>query len=528
MGQRAPDLMAASGDVKQNEWWIWALLAVTLLGGALRFAMLGAKTLWLDEAFSLWMARHELSSLFSWLIRIDHHPPLYYIFLHTWIGWLGDSPTALRSLSALTSTAAIPFYALGARRLAGGQAGIVAALLLAIAPFHIRYAQETRMYGLLTLAVALCLFALAYVLAPGRGATPRRHWWAWALLAMAEAAAMLTHNTATVLVPLALNGAVVGLWVAHRRGWLQEELAGLTSQNFVRLWLSGQIGALLLWSPWAYAFVRQAQVVDGDFWIEQPNTWTVWIALGNLTFAYLPDWLPCRDYWAWVGVVLVLWGILQWRRRGGLTWVLLVLWLVPPAVELLASLRRPIFYDRTLIWTTLPYYLLIARGMVLPSGVRNRWRKGWLLLSLLLFGVLSLLGVQNYYRSFVKENWDDVAQFVAETAQPKELVLFHASWAELPFDYYYRDFALEGAPPILKHGIPANLFDAGVLEPPMTEADVPRLMDLTEGHDELWLVYSHWWYTDAEGLLLRVLDEEFVAAEEREWPGIRVIRYARK
>jgi hypothetical protein len=73
-------------------WWPWALLAVTLLGGGLRLGALDAKTVWLDEAFSLWMANHELPALFAWLIRIDHHPPLYYMLLHIWIGWFWRWP----------------------------------------------------------------------------------------------------------------------------------------------------------------------------------------------------------------------------------------------------------------------------------------------------------------------------------------------------------------------------------------------------------------------------------------------------
>ena len=147
MGRRA----APRGARLTATWWHWALLSCTLLGGVLRFAALEAKTLWLDEAFSLWMARHDLTSLLEWLVRIDHHPPLYYVLLHiwidlhTWIGSVGDSPGALRSLSALTSTLAIPLYGMASRRLAGAHVGIVAALLLAFAPFHVRYAQETRM-----------------------------------------------------------------------------------------------------------------------------------------------------------------------------------------------------------------------------------------------------------------------------------------------------------------------------------------------------------------------------------------------
>lgn len=535
MGRRSPNLRKLAvpdsstqcESHKVSQWWLWSTVALTLVGAALRFNALDAKTLWVDEVFSLWMASHEPFALFQWLKYIDHHPPLYYLLLHTWVQWLGDSPNDLRSLSAFASTLAIPFYAGAARRLSGNTVAIVATLLLVISPFHIRYAQETRMYGVLTLAVAILFFSLSYLLTErSEGRFPQ--WWAWIGVVTAEAAAMLTHNTATILVPLALNGAIGGLWLAKLWGWEAKELVALNRPNFLRWWLLSQVGALLLWSPWATGFVLQVMVVDSDFWIEPPTLWSVWLALGSLSHAYLPDWFTQRDYVTWVVVGLVIVGIGAWQRGREVTWFLGALWLLPPVIELLASLRRPLFYDRTLIWTTLPYFLLVARGIILPNGARAWLHWGWLGITLTVVFLLNGLGVSNYYQNFEKEAWDEVARFVADEAEPNELVLFHASWAQLPFDYYYERALADEAPPLAYHGVPVDLFDAGALEPPMTEADVSRVLGLIEGRDRLWLVYSHWWYTDPNGLLLRFLDEQFEVVEQREWPGIRVVEYRRE
>jgi mannosyltransferase len=375
------------------------------------------------------------------------------------------------------------------------------------------------MYGLLTLTVALLFFALAHLLIVEEDAEQRPGGWMWGLLAVAEAAAMLTHNTATILVPLTLNVAIGGLWLAQHRGWLTIHLPEIDQPKFLRRWLLSQTGALLLWLPWALPFVRQVQVVDSAFWITPPNSGAIWAAVVSLTFAYLPDWLPLRDSWAWLGIALALWGIWRWRIRSALTWLLITLWLLPPIVELLVSVRRPIFYDRTIIWTTLPYYLLIARGIIPTKGLRVHWRLGWPMLYIALCG----LGLWNYYTTFVKEDWDKAALHVAVQAQPNDLILFHASWVELPFVYYYPD----DAPPLVRHGVPADLFNAGALEPPMTEADIARVQALIRQEQDLWLVYSHWWYTDPEGLLLQVLDGELELIEQVGWPGIRLLHYSR-
>ena len=60
-------------------WTSLALIAITLVGGLLRFYAIGSKGLWLDEAFSVWMGRQPLPDLIGWLVRIDQHPPLYSI-----------------------------------------------------------------------------------------------------------------------------------------------------------------------------------------------------------------------------------------------------------------------------------------------------------------------------------------------------------------------------------------------------------------------------------------------------------------
>ncbi|MBI3959227.1 MAG: glycosyltransferase family 39 protein, partial [Chloroflexi bacterium] len=177
--------------------------ALTLLAALLRFYLIGDKTVWLDEAFSIWLARQSLGEMWGWLARIDQHPPLYYTLLHGWIGLFGDLQGPVRGLSALCSTLAVPLFYAGVRRLVDRPTALIAVFILAISPFHVRFAQETRMYGLLTLAVAAALYCVAVILHERNA--PRRVWWG---LAVSQAAVMLTHNTAAVYFPLALNLAV--------------------------------------------------------------------------------------------------------------------------------------------------------------------------------------------------------------------------------------------------------------------------------------------------------------------------------
>ena len=70
----------------------WLVLIITVIGGGLRILLLDSKGLWLDETFSIWVANHSVADMLQWTVRIDQHPPLYYLLLHYWIALNGDTP----------------------------------------------------------------------------------------------------------------------------------------------------------------------------------------------------------------------------------------------------------------------------------------------------------------------------------------------------------------------------------------------------------------------------------------------------
>ncbi len=532
-----------------------AVGALTVLAIALRFYLIGSKTVWLDEAFSIWLARQPLWEMYDWLVRIDQHPPLYYTLLDGWIAIFGDLQGPVRGLSALCSALAVPVFYAGVRRLADKPTALIAVFILAISPFHIRYAQEARMYGLLTLAVAAALYCVAVILRDRNA--PRRVWWG---LAISQAAVMLTHNTAAVYFPVALNLALVLIFFnakSQRSKDAEEKSAesAFTSSGFIRCWLIFQGVALLLWSPWAWPFVVQSVGVDRQFWLWPPTAQMVWDTFRNFNFAFLPDDFPFQSGWMALYAGLALLGIWRLRRTSGL-WLLGSLLIVPIAIALLVSLRRPIFYDRTLIWLTLPYYALIAAGIRAmgeglgkkktetqisqiekisqkKSAVQNlrnlrllrnlRSDAGVLIQTGLLAVILVLSGVSltGYYFWFEKEGWEEAAAYVAENAQPDDLIVFNASWVQIPFEYYYRHYDLDTE----LRGLPVDLFDRGVLEPLMETSDIPHLHALVNARPRVWLVYSHDWYTDAGKIIPREIGRSLRETSRKRFTGLQVIRY---
>jgi mannosyltransferase len=115
--------------------------------------------LWLDEALTVDIARLPLHEIPSFLRR-DGSPPLYYVMLHFWISWFGQSDLAVRSLAGVFGVITLPLVWLAGRRLGGPRLGWIALVLLASSPFAIRYDTETRMYSLVALLTVLGFLAL--------------------------------------------------------------------------------------------------------------------------------------------------------------------------------------------------------------------------------------------------------------------------------------------------------------------------------------------------------------------------------
>jgi len=222
--------------------------------------------------------------------------------------------------------------------------------------------------------------------------------------------------------------------------------------------------------------------------------------------------------WGLYGLVLGL-GVVHFRRKLARFWLLAVLFAVPFVGELLVSLRRPIFYDRTLIWITLPLFLLLAAGAV-------QFKQRFLVIIVVgVLGAVNLFAVGDYYRFYRKEDWSTPAGYVANFAEPGDLVLFNSNFVEIPFDYYFEKYEKLYALQVIKQGLPRDLIADGVLEPQMTEGDIPALIALLRQHDRVWLVYSHEAYTDPAGLIPQTLAAQMKLTQARDFWGGQVRLY---
>jgi mannosyltransferase len=185
------------------------LTAITTCGALLRLWHLGAKSFWVDEAFSAVMAAAPWHEFWQEIRAAELNMLPYYLLLRIWMHF-GSSEAWLRLLSALFGIATIPAVYRLASRLFDRRVGLLSASLLAVHPGHIRFSQEARSYSmtvlLLTVFALLLLRALCY---------PKRLNWG-ACAAVASVAAY-THFFAV----LACAAQVIGIGVRPARQHLR-------------------------------------------------------------------------------------------------------------------------------------------------------------------------------------------------------------------------------------------------------------------------------------------------------------------
>ncbi|HNW92459.1 MAG TPA: glycosyltransferase family 39 protein [bacterium] len=166
--------------------WLPAILALAL---ALRFAGLGHWSLWNDEVATVQEAR----ALFSY--GGAQRYPINYLLTAATFTLLGDNAFTARLLPALWGTATVAAVYLLGGYLAGRTTAVLAALVLALHPYHIFWSQNARHYALLVLLLTLFLYC---VYRARREDRPLGVGWLLFLLAA------LTHTTAVLALPAIL------------------------------------------------------------------------------------------------------------------------------------------------------------------------------------------------------------------------------------------------------------------------------------------------------------------------------------
>jgi 4-amino-4-deoxy-L-arabinose transferase-like glycosyltransferase len=363
------------------------LALFTLLGLLLRLIAVNGAGYWTDELFSVFWSRQPLGFLWGQGMTVETNPPLYYTMLHVWMQWFGTSETQVRLLGIMASTAAIPAVFALALEYATPPVALGAALLMAVAPTQVAYAQEARAYALLPLLVALAVLGLTRFARHGR--------WS-ALLLYGAAATVLMYTHATSVFVLAAFGAgtlALLLWQGPRRRvapWLLANAGVGVLAVPELLVMAGQTGSHNLDWIGRPSVMRLAELLDVA--LVDPATPQIHLHLATLAALVLA---------AALGVALLR------RPPPRVAWLLLV---APPALFLmlvtLVSFRVPVLVPRIAVWFSVPVCVLTA------LAARDRFNAALLALPLLVCCAIGLTGAWQLTPR-TKEDWRGIMAEVA-------------------------------------------------------------------------------------------------------------------
>lgn len=325
-----------------------AFACVLVVAAALRLWRLDHFSYGLDEILQTYFV-HGSWAFFWKSLKFDVvHPPLDYLITKGIeafgpADWMRKIPAVIWGLSALASLSML------IRRRAGATAGFFTALLLAFAPFHVRYSQELRPYSL-----GLFLLCLSMLLLDTLLAKPNR------LRVLVFFLACLATMYALYMAALVLGVAAFALLIDEAFSDREERRA--RARKFLRwspLFLLALFVAYLPWLPMVLDAARRTPPVPAP-----PLTWERFTRFLSF-FAFAPDDGQPLGRKGPIYIVLVGIGLVMAARRRSLRFV--AVWLVGgcAAIELLEHIHPH--------WYVTRHFL--AAGVVVPTlaGLPLAW-----------------------------------------------------------------------------------------------------------------------------------------------------------
>jgi mannosyltransferase len=406
------------------------LMAVCLLGFALRLYQLDADSLWIDEISTATRVLLDPSSLLRALpsFGVGVELPLIYLVARPFLLLFGDSEFILRMPAVLFGALSVPLAYKVGTLLWTRQEGLIAALLLSVNAYHVSYSQEARHYALLVFLALLSLVFLLKALRENRIGV-------WAGFALCTTLSLYTHYFAFLFVAAEVAfGAGVLLWdrmpLAAR--WRPVELTNSAhgtrslSRPVVRFSVTCALIALayLPWLPALQALL--ASQTGSELAGASPASVNSSLNfLGEVVVAFTGA----------GGAALLLYTALAFVGLAAAGWqasALALLWMgIPFGFFALVGSEHPL-HPRYVLFVLPVFLLAVARGAA--SAARIFDRRMWAIKSggVAALGIMagfasiyvltSVAPLEEYY-SGLKEDWRSAAHYLADNAHPGDLVL---------------------------------------------------------------------------------------------------------
>jgi mannosyltransferase len=408
----------------------YLIILIFLLAVIVRFYNLGGESIWYDEAVSVAVSKLGFIDQIKWIISNTNeaNPPFYYMVLHTWIPVFGDSEYVSRIPSAFFGSLSVLAMYLFGKLIFNKRAGIIAALILALAVFHVRYAQEARGYTLM-----VCLILVSYYflikLMDGRKTS-------YAVGYVVSSVLLVYTHFYGVMFILAENIFCFSLFLKNKRiGML-----GLGK------WFKLQVITGLFMLPSLILLVARALNIQEGWWIPEPDTEQIYeyltIYAGSI---YLLILFAAFSVYSVINIGKTR-GPGNTKKplkspkdspdgigisEGGKLYMLFLILVVPILIPFLISrVSSPILIFRYTIGASLAFYLLASKGI---SEISNIWIVRALAALIVVFSFVSL---NYYYKMPTKHQWREVMSDIEARSGYGDVIVVFPPREEVPAKYY--------------------------------------------------------------------------------------------
>ncbi len=414
---------------------LFPLAAITALAALVRLSHLGAKGLWADEIFTAVFA--EPANSWGEVTRRALEtpipsPPLWFWITHAFLLLFGKGDAIVRLPSALAGILGVPVLYLVGRRLFDAPTGLIAALLLAVAPLHVYHSQEARFYAVVPLLSLVALYGL------WDGLTQKRTH-GWVLFTLAPLLGLYIHLT-TFLV-LAAEVTFAGYYLLAQSVGAKRRLApfaptGTTLHDVGRR--AAPLVASLAVIALAYLPMVPYLIVGatGKRGLGNPNLLSG-LPLSPARVAVLAAMFGAGTGWglALYGAAFLV-GLGDALRRRRAQAVLILTWMTVPFL-VVALLRPRHWFAPKYVISIMPIYLLTVAwgvrrvsaslGEVLMApwgGTRLAPVRGLsTLVMVLLYAGMNVSGIAEV-RALGGGPWRDLGRVLRANVQPGDVVAF--------------------------------------------------------------------------------------------------------
>ncbi len=451
-------------------------LLIFLLNLVTKSIHLNSRDIALDEPFSIYYGQMSFAEIIEMLYS-ENNPPLHFFLLHFIIKLFGIEPVSVRFFSMLfSSLTAIVIFKIG-DKFFNKIIGIGAGLIFTFSTMHIFFSHEARVYPLFALLTAGSLyFFLKIVTEPEL----RKNYY-WLLI---------------------LNIFII---YSHYFGFfvLFVEVVSLILINKERLIIKRLTLVMFLivisYIPMLLIFIHRLGISTGK---------GTWVALPGITEIYgnLNRFINNRNNTVTLLILFLLAiGLLLYKRKlsykikelllNKYIRIIFAWFIVPYLIMFFVSFKYPMFIDRYILFTSIPFYITIAillfyffeaSGLVIAAFV------------IFIFSQIVTVQLNPDNNRRLKE----VANFVSKLKNRETLVLLAPDYAFMGFCYYYNIDYFKQAPKTVELLNKDNIFpvsDQETAEKLMEKQPTKKIIYIQAGSE----------FVDPDNLILKKISFRF-------------------